>query len=39
MREFNEHVLVDARTESVIVPIADGLTLITAAEPGWRTPD
>jgi caffeoyl-CoA O-methyltransferase len=39
MREFNEHVLVDPRTESVIVPIADGLTLITAAEPGWRTPD
>ena len=39
MREFNEHVLVDARTESVIVPIADGLTLITTAEPGWRSED
>jgi caffeoyl-CoA O-methyltransferase len=39
MREFNEHVLVDPRTESVIVPIADGLTLITMAEPGWRSED
>jgi caffeoyl-CoA O-methyltransferase len=28
-REFNDHVLADARTDSVIVPIADGLTLIT----------
>jgi caffeoyl-CoA O-methyltransferase len=39
IREFNEHVLVDPRTESVIVPIADGLTLITAAEPGWQSED
>jgi caffeoyl-CoA O-methyltransferase len=39
IREFNEHVLVDPRTESVIVPIADGLSLITAAEPGWRSAD
>jgi len=39
MREFNEHVLVDPRTESVIVPIADGLTLITMAEPGPRSED
>jgi caffeoyl-CoA O-methyltransferase len=27
-REFNDHVLADPRTESVIVPITDGLTLI-----------
>jgi len=39
MREFNEHVLVDPRTESVIVPIADGLTLITAADPEGRSRD
>jgi predicted O-methyltransferase YrrM len=37
-REFNDHVLADPRTESVIVPIADGLSLITTASPGWRTP-
>jgi len=30
-REFNDHVLADPRTESVIVPIADGLSLITVA--------
>ena len=29
MRAFNDHVLADARTQSVIVPIADGLTLVT----------
>jgi caffeoyl-CoA O-methyltransferase len=28
-RAFNDHVLADSRTESVIVPIADGLSLIT----------
>jgi len=28
-RAFNDHVVADARTESVIVPIADGLSLIT----------
>ncbi|MGA3184366.1 MAG: class I SAM-dependent methyltransferase [Candidatus Dormibacteria bacterium] len=39
IREFNEHVLVDTRTESVIVPIADGLTLITAADPEGRSRD
>jgi len=31
IRSFNEHVLSDPRTESVIVPIADGLTLVTLA--------
>jgi caffeoyl-CoA O-methyltransferase len=30
-REFNDHVLADPRTESVIVPIADGLSLITVS--------
>ncbi len=30
-REFNDHVRANSRTESVIVPIADGLTLITLA--------
>jgi caffeoyl-CoA O-methyltransferase len=29
IRAFNDHVLADPRTESVIVPIADGLSLIT----------
>ncbi|MGD1034856.1 MAG: O-methyltransferase [Candidatus Dormibacteria bacterium] len=29
IRAFNDHVLADSRTESVIVPIADGLTLAT----------
>ena len=29
IRAFNDHVLADARTELVIVPIADGLSLIT----------
>ncbi|HAW10611.1 MAG: class I SAM-dependent methyltransferase [Candidatus Dormibacteria bacterium] len=29
MRAFNDHVLADPRTQSVIVPIADGLTLVT----------
>jgi caffeoyl-CoA O-methyltransferase len=37
-REFNDHVLADPRTESLIVPIADGLSLITTAAPEWRTP-
>ncbi len=31
IRAFNDHVLADSRTESVIVPIADGLTLATVA--------
>jgi caffeoyl-CoA O-methyltransferase len=31
-REFNDHVLADPRTESVILPVADGLSLI--AVPG-----
>jgi caffeoyl-CoA O-methyltransferase len=29
--EFNAHVLADPRTESVIVPVADGLSLITVS--------
>ena len=37
-REFNDHVLADPRTGSLIVPIADGLSLITTAAPEWRTP-
>jgi caffeoyl-CoA O-methyltransferase len=31
IREFNDHVANDTRTEAVMVPIADGLTIITHA--------
>ena len=31
IRDFNDHVVADDRTEQVMVPIADGLTIITLA--------
>ena len=36
IRELNDHVAADARVESVMLPIADGLTIARKRAPGER---